>query len=174
VEIASPPIAEKNPPKRRWCQYSLRTLMVLVTLCAFACSWLAVKMQQARKQREAVETIQKLGGVVQYLHETGTTTTRGRPPGPAWLRKILGDDFFAYVVQVYLADTQITDDCLEHLRGMSQLTVLFLDNTNITDAGLKHLDHLTQLRYMSLKNTHVTDNGLKRLAQELPNCHLVH
>jgi len=35
-------------PTRRWFQYSLRTLLVLVTVCAIPCSWLGVKVQQAK------------------------------------------------------------------------------------------------------------------------------
>jgi hypothetical protein len=32
-----------NPkPKRRWYQYSLRTLLICVTLFAVACSWFAI------------------------------------------------------------------------------------------------------------------------------------
>ena len=42
-----------NPskPRRRWFQYSLRTLFVLVTVL---CVWLGVTVERARKQREAV------------------------------------------------------------------------------------------------------------------------
>ena len=42
-------------PRRRWFQYSLRSLMIFVLFWSLACSWLAVKMQQARRQRAAVE-----------------------------------------------------------------------------------------------------------------------
>ena len=52
----------KPKSKRRWHQYSLRTLLILVTLFAVACSWFAVKMQQARRQREAVEYIRNKFG----------------------------------------------------------------------------------------------------------------
>jgi hypothetical protein len=35
----------KTPrPTRRWLQFSLRALLVLVTLSAIPCSWLAVKL----------------------------------------------------------------------------------------------------------------------------------
>jgi hypothetical protein len=40
---------EASEPKRRWFQYSLRVLLVFVTLCAILCSWLAVKLRQARR-----------------------------------------------------------------------------------------------------------------------------
>ena len=49
----------------RWrFQYGLRSLLLLVVIVAVPCSWLATEMQQARKQKEAVEAILKLGGWV--------------------------------------------------------------------------------------------------------------
>ena len=74
-------------PKRRWFQYSLQTLLVFVTLCAIPCSWYAVKMNRVKRQREAVEAIEKLGGRVEW----------SKPSGPAWLRKLLPDEFFQSV-----------------------------------------------------------------------------
>ena len=41
-------------PKLRWYQFSLRTLLVLVTLFAIPCSWIAVKLNNARRQQTAV------------------------------------------------------------------------------------------------------------------------
>ena len=43
-------------------QYSLRSLMLLVLAVAVACSWFATQMQRARKQRDVVQAIKKLGG----------------------------------------------------------------------------------------------------------------
>jgi hypothetical protein len=82
------PILPKT--KLRWYQYSLRTLLIIVTLFAFACSWFAVKMQQAKKQYEAVETLLKRGGIVGYDYEMNSDGYRIRgatPSIPAWLRK---------------------------------------------------------------------------------------
>jgi hypothetical protein len=82
-------------PKLCWFQYSLLTLLVLVMLCALACSWLAVKLQHAKRQREAVAEIVKLGGAIHYdwhlygKHETNRT--------PKWLRSLLGNDLFQSV-----------------------------------------------------------------------------
>jgi hypothetical protein len=129
-------------PKLRWFQYSLRTLLVLVTLCAFACSWLAVKLKQAKQQREAVEQIVKLGGEVEYdwqFDEKWTFATNAKMPTPQWLRSQLGDDLFQSVIVVEVYGTEVTDAVLEHLKGLSQLRWLFLDGTQVTDAGVKKL-----------------------------------
>jgi hypothetical protein len=66
-------------PKRRWCQYSLRTLLVLVTLFAIACSWYAVEMQRAAKRRAAIAEIIRLGGDVRY-YDASDPNTLGEPP----------------------------------------------------------------------------------------------
>ena len=47
-------------------QFSIRSLLLLTVVVAIPCSWLAVEREQARKQREAVEAIEKLGGWVAY------------------------------------------------------------------------------------------------------------
>jgi hypothetical protein len=177
---------DARKPVRRWYQYSLRTLLIFVTLCAFACSWFAVKMQQARKQREAVVAIRKLGGLTAYdYQETGYPYRE--PPGPIWLRRLLGDDFFANVAWVsfchtqatdaglehlkgltkldhlYLTDTEVTGDGLANIAGLTRLQVLYLDGTRVTDAGLEHLKGMSRLQELYLNDTEVTDVGLERL-----------
>ena len=152
--------------KLRWYQFSLRTLLVFVTLCAFACSWLAVKMKQAKRQHEAVEAIKELGGSVQYdwqLDANGNGVPNARPSAPPWLRRILGDDFFWEVKAVVLYGTQVTDAGLEQLKGLSQLRELRLHFTRVTDAGLEQPKGLSQLRELRLHETRVTDAGLEQL-----------
>ena len=139
-------------PKRRWFQYSLRTLLVFVTLSAIPCSWLSVKMRQAERQRQAATAIEKLGGTVTW---NDVASKR-----PAWLRSLLGSDFFDSVEIVVLNNAQVTDAGLEHLRGLSQLQELFLANTKVTDTGLENLKGLSHLQWLWLDETQVTDAGL--------------
>jgi hypothetical protein len=40
METDSPPTADQKQPKLRWYQYRLRSLFILTTLVAIACSWL--------------------------------------------------------------------------------------------------------------------------------------
>ena len=103
--------------KRRWLQFSLRTLLVFVTLSAFASGWFAVKMQRVRRQREAVSAIRAASGLVWYDYEVNARPTGSvpKPPGPAWMRKLLGDDCFAKVAWADVRD----DAGLEHVKRLT-------------------------------------------------------
>jgi hypothetical protein len=50
-------------PKRRWAQFSLATMFVAVTVL---CVWLAVVVNRANRQRDAVAAIEALDGLVEY------------------------------------------------------------------------------------------------------------
>ena len=155
-------VSSKNAqPKRRWFQFSLRTLLLFVLAVSIGYSWFAVKLRQARAQRKAVAAIEELGGWVDYdrdLDETGKYI-------PGWLRRLLGDDFFAPVNDVSLSMCEgVTDSQLARLIGsLPKLERLYLDGTSITDSDLVHLKHLTGLRLLLLTNTEVTDAGLVHL-----------
>ena len=109
----------------RWrFQFSIGSLLVLVLVVAIPCSWMAVEMKNARRQKEAVRGIMKLGGIVSYdyqLQRSGNPLARAGQPGPAWLRDLLGEDFFVTVVEVNFAVRSVTDADLEHLKGLTQL-----------------------------------------------------
>lgn len=81
---------------RRYATFSLRTLFVVMTVLGI---WLGVIANRAREQREAVAAIKGLGGTVYYDWEFGTG---GKPRGPAWLRRLIGDEHFQKVQMVNL------------------------------------------------------------------------
>ena len=164
---------DSNPPKRRWYQFSLRTLVVLLLVGCVVC-WIGARIHQARRNRErgvpvvkqtlekAVAEIEELGGLVIYKNEQQRPAT--------WLEDLFDDPGgpddpveVLNVAEVDLGDTKITDAGLEHLRELPQLQSLNLSDTKITDAGLKHLQGLGNIRTLNLRSTAVTDAGLKHL-----------
>ncbi len=156
-----------NPPKtkRRWYQYSLRTLFVLMTLFAIACSWYAVEMQKAAKRRAAIADITRLGGRV-YYYDDSDPYTAGKPPEWfSWLRKLYGDEHLGNAVVVEMGGTQVTDADLVDLKGLTNLEWLDLCNTQITDASLVHLEGLIDLDWLGLAEAPITDAGLVHLRE---------
>jgi Leucine-rich repeat (LRR) protein len=154
-------------PKRRPFRFSLRTLLVLVTIASVGLGWLGLKVRQAQREREVVEAIKKLNGIAWYDYQfdsDDSLTDSPTPPGPAWLRKLVGDNFFANVAYCrFLLDSEVTDAELIHLEGLNRLRWLDIGNTKITDAGLVYLQGLTQLKCLDLAGTQLTDAGLVHL-----------
>ncbi len=150
-------------------QFSIRSLLVFVVFVAIPCSWLAVEMKRAEKQREVVDENRIPGGFVWYDYQCDASDVfsvhpNARPPGPAWLRNLLGDDFFSHVRCV---NTQVTDAGLTRLAGLPELEALELNGSTITDAGLAQISRLNQLQGLSLDSTQITDTGLAHLAERI-------
>jgi hypothetical protein len=176
--------------------YSLLAMFVLTVAVALPCSWLSWEMKQAGEQKKAVD------GYGEWLVDTrrdwqidgdGKILSSPRPPEPAWLRTVLGSDFFDSIVLVSFLgnivtdrDVQevqrfrqlrwldvhtefdphqghISDTSLAYLEALTQLQGLDLQGTHVTDAGLAHLARLSQLRELRLNGTQVTDSGLQLL-----------
>jgi hypothetical protein len=172
---------------RRWYQFSLRSLLIFTLICALASAWLARRMEQKRSERAAAQTIIELGGQVIYDYQMsdGIVVSGARPPGPTWIRTLLGDNVFNAVVDVnlvrvgdarridlkafsqlqtlYLIDTGFTDALLENIEGMTRLQRLYLNGSSATDVGLAHLKGLAQLQTLYLDGINITDAGLKNL-----------
>ncbi len=167
-----------NRLKRRRLQYSLRSLLVFMLLANVAMAWFFPRWRAATRQREAVAAIRAMGGHVTYNYEARWDAAREAPvparapSGPAWARKLLGEDFFADVVcagppftPIYdpLNASPITDACLEHIGRLTHVESLGLRDSHVTDAGLQNLRGLACLRELDLANTRVTDAGLRHL-----------
>jgi hypothetical protein len=142
-------------------QFGIRSLLLLAVAVALPSSWLAVEMNMARQQKEAVAIILKLGGSADYDYVLSSPLSEAKPRGPAWLRSLLADDFFNSVVEASLN----TDAQMAHLNGLRRLHGLFLSGQTITDAGLASLAELNELQSLSLAHTAITDAGMAGLAR---------
>jgi Leucine Rich Repeat (LRR) protein len=160
-------VTEKQ--ERRPFQFSLRSLLVFVLLVSIGMSWLGVKIGRARKQREAVEAIEKAGGSAGYEDFTNTSV-------PNWARAVFGDDFFFSVRAVGASDPNFGDEEAAYLKELTSLTALSLSYTQVTDAGLMYLKGLTSLSFLDLDDTQVTDAGLVHLKEltDLSTLYLAH
>ena len=172
--------------KRRWYQFSQKTMLVVVTLfCLGPASWVAFQRRTAEKQREALEAIGATVNFDPFASERAE-----------FLRAFLGNEKFGNVTDVWLLNPQskatnadlchlarlnklgkllldsetVTDEGLAHIAGLSQMEYLHLDCPQMTDTGLKHIVQLKKLKFLELDRTQVTEAGIARLKAELPRC----
>jgi hypothetical protein len=145
---------------RRWLAFSVRGLLLLVLALGLA---LGLLLHKAGKQRRAVAAVKQYGGFVHYDWEfegTGSIVERNsRSPGPPWLRRLVGDEFFQEVTWVGLirdahngsrngrsSPTGRSDgSVMPYLRDFPRLKWLQIWKGQASDAGLANLGGLTEL-----------------------------
>ncbi len=165
---------DADPPKRkrRWFQYSLRSLLIFAAIVAVACGWLGSKIERKRRERAAAEAIVKLQGQVSWDYERVAGDPHSWQPagavpfGPSWLRAILGDNFFSEVDCIYCFSG------LENLREFPRLRSLRLMSLGVTDDGLEAVKTLTELHDLALIDTKVSDAAVNDLHLALPKCYI--
>ena len=83
---AEPPKAEPPKRKRRWFQFSLRTLMIVITLLAIPCAYVCHEAKIVAKRKALLAM--KLGSDVT---PPGWWRSSGSPPSLPLVRRWLGD-----------------------------------------------------------------------------------
>jgi len=164
-------------------QFSIRTMLILTIAVALPFSWLAVEMREAREQKHLVTSINDMGREVAYDWQVSSQfQLNAQPPQPAWLRGLLGNDFFADVsiagpkpLQLPFVPTTLSATgadvypiLLAGVTKWKRLQHLDLEGTPTTDADLQCLRGNTQLDDLSLAYTQITDNGLQQIVKACP------
>ncbi len=144
-------------PRRRWLQISLRRLLLLIALvavAALAASWYEAPF---RRQREAMAAIERAGGSYQAV-----------PAGPAWLRRLFGEDAFRNVTLVNVADCDEPAAYIDHIAALPALETLVVGGLAFADEHLRQLHGVTTLSGLVLDCTEVTDEGIAAICGALP------
>ncbi len=156
---------------RRRFQFSLRSLLVLVVVVAVPCSWMAVKLQEAKRQRETVYALWQADAVVLYDCEIavdGSPSPGTEPADPEWLWRFLGIDFFC--------DAVVVADHFSFPRGMNELNDRLRQSGfppadaspfppgTLGDEDVADVRKLARLRELWLAHSALSDTGLAQLA----------
>jgi len=158
---------------------------MLMLLAGLGMNWLVAVKKKSERRMAAADAIIKGGGWVNYDYQVPANGGRNaRPPGPAWLRMLLGDDFFANAIganitsragleqledlsslrRIYLMNVPIRGDLLQPLCKLNRLEELNLTGSSIGDYELRYVRELRQLRYLHIGRTSITDAGLAQLS----------
>ena len=174
---------DSNPPKRRWYQFSLRTLVLLLVACAVFCGWRAYR---ARKNRERVASAQKavaeieklrLGDSIKPAYEEQWSAT--------WLEQLFDDPGDPYdpdsVLGIYVGYSNGAANGWEHLKELTKLkrlvvwnasvdgfavtpTASGLNSMSVTHAGMQRLNDLIDREDLTLYyNVYASPNDLEHL-----------
>ena len=168
--------------RRRRLQFSLRSAFVCMALLGVGLS----ATSSSRQQRRLVEVIERNGGEVEYDYEPASD----HPPGPRWIRDILGDGlFFRPRSVVFMGNFQysIPEDALRAMARLDSLVdvefhmytrrrdqlkyLLLLKNLQTLESGaiffgdteIEQLKCLVKLRHLSLYGTKITARGVAAL-----------
>jgi len=165
--------------KRRWFRFSLRTLLVLIALCAALSGIVAAYLAPYyREQRLIADLQERYGQGIYFLHDTH---------GPWWLKRFAKGKYaervcmseircdiriedvasfrtFRYLnhVTVYSVP-RISDAGAEQLGMLSGLQTLSLISTGVSNEGLAHLRGLNSLTDLNIHSPMVTDDGLRHV-----------
>ncbi len=170
---------------RRFLQFSLRTVLVAMTVLAL---WLGMWLDRGRREKAAVEALSQKGYVgIMYDYQvdpSGKWVTNPSPPGSDWARDWIGEHCFTRVVRLSRFRSDLDDDALAHVAQFRQIRSLrndvmmvsaaevhslwissanYIDSGYVTDTGIAHLKRLARLEALVLVGTTVTNDGLREL-----------
>ena len=141
------PTTAARPRRRRWFRYSLRTLIVCVTLAAIGMAWVVREREQSRRELEVARELEASGAIVELGGRFDVPRTFLRPPSQhveeqAWWRTALGG-ILGPRVRVVLGTNTTDLVTLDRLENLQELSV---GGRHISDlsplAGFKNLRSL--------------------------------
>ena len=177
---------------RRVLRYSVRALLLAMTIMAGGFTWVAILIRERHNEDRAIqfissklETSPNLGFGSPFGDDDGFGDTfyQGTPD---WLTRALGVDLLRALTGVqcyapgnkfsYRNDTNgrlqidrdynsgLTDSDLETLAQLHHLRHLHLEAHPVTDSGALHLASLSELRVLNLGNTAISNEAIKVLS----------
>ena len=134
------PISAAPPPKLRWYQYRLRSLLILMTLVAVFFSWFGNRLRIAHSQQAAVEKLHQNNAMVMYDDQK---------KWPAWLEKLLGKDFCYRVKSIIIMNPE--KDQFKELEHILNYRVLSIGEGKVTAEDFEHIKANTALQKLLLE-----------------------
>jgi hypothetical protein len=178
-------------PKRRWAQFSIGTMLIVVTSVCIGLVFIKERADRRERQRMAVTKFDEAGdgfrlgrAMVVYDYQRpkvqplGPDVANGRfqsrefqprdaktePPGPKWMRRFLGDDYFCRVIGLeYQSDPwdDVPAEAMVRLLGaLPTLEWLTIKRSDATDEDLRQIPMLPHLDELDLIEGRVVGSGL--------------
>ena len=161
---ASKHVMASSRLRPRWFRFGIRLLFLVISVAAVT---LALTTKRLHDRKAAIASIHEAGG-----------TMGGSTAGPAWLRKLIGDDECFYEPQrvslgpIAKGNPHLDDDILaalfEPLKGFRGLQALDIRRSAVTDKSASLLAQLTSVTHLRLSDTRISDTAIRHI-KRLPN-----
>lgn len=144
-----------------WFRFSVRRLIVVMTLSSILFAFVAKPLNDARNQKLALQRIARLKGQA----EPGMVIESGRRLGDKLAESLYPGSAGALLYNIDLTDTAASDEDIRLISRMRYVRELILANTQVSDIGIKHLSTQRKLYHLNISGTNVTDDGVQSLSQ---------
>jgi hypothetical protein len=158
---------QKIPHRCR--RFTLRALLIAVTVLCICFGWPGLRIHQAEIQHQSID------GLLQgpsspgcfgysYQYSDDGMDARIRPAIPGWILHITGPDFFYDCVYINLNGAGAKAAQFQHLEGLKRLKYLGLDNAEITKQMTETICGMRELEGLSMQFCDLTDEKLRGFA----------
>jgi len=168
-------------------QLGLRSLILLLTFAAVLMGLFGSRMNAARIQKQAVESVLGLrvaGGTftdpycgVRYEYanlEDDFFTTKSGWLLPIWVVDMLGEDFFFAVDDISIQNQDLSTEASLDSVQLEHFSSLYISNCELSDGAVQRLFQQKQLLDLSLVNVELSDEQLAALTEQLPQLTRLH
>lgn len=146
--------------RRRRCQFSLRTLLASTLVLGALLGWIAIKFENARRQRAALAAIERFGGKIQYVF---------RDPPSIWKCALIDDEVASEVCSIQLPSKRTEAiECLKLCKKVRHLRGVNIKAANLEAADLADLRQIAGLQTIAAISTPLADE-ISALASSMPN-----
>jgi hypothetical protein len=159
--ISKPEKPRKARSRRRWFQFGLGSLLVLVTLCGVLLAAWRAYLAPYRAQRDTMALIERLKGNYQTQEAASWANRLSLAPADN-------------VVLVNLADCDQPADYIDAVSRLPSLETLIVGGLAFGDEHVARLKKLSTLRLLVLDSTSVTATGIEALRWSLPEVRAHH
>ena len=166
----------------RWRQFSLRTLLIVVTLASLPLAAYVWLRSAAQRQARAVAELRQMGATVQYSFEPAPAAAPGAkapaakapPPETAfqrWARRNLGSDFAHHVDSIAMGSAAHTGDpqqwraFFQHASQLRGVKVLEIRGATIGEDDLARPPFLETLERLVVDRSLATDAAMLPLSR---------
>jgi hypothetical protein len=154
--------------RRRWYQFSLRTLLVAMVVVGTVLGLLGIRLQRARRQQEAVVALGRLEGKLEYV-QAETTPIVLRDFAEPWVGRDFFDSVVAAEVDLTLADTtqgQLAAwNAIGDLPQLKNLQVEYPLRYPRSRFNIGPIHRLSKLRYLKIRDAQIAGDDLLPLSE---------